>query len=123
MQEHGRVIDPMITELFNMMNTLLKKQDAIQLTIEGVQESFSQHTADEASEMRSLSAAVAKFSDAFPKGDTTGHRMYHEATINKLERRAAFWDTMYKELAKYGLIGFCGWAIYALWDALLRGHR
>jgi len=59
--------------------------------------------------------------EAFPEGDADGHRRHHEAVIKAAEDKAKFWETMRTELSKYGLIGFAGWAVYALWQAALQG--
>ena len=59
--------------------------------------------------------------EAFPEGDADGHRRHHEAIIKAAEDRAKFWQTMRIELSKWGLIGFAGWAVYALWNSLLQG--
>ena len=58
---------------------------------------------------------------AFPDGDPSGHRLHHELVIKREEERMEFWSTMKKELAKWGLIGFVGWAFYYLWIAALKG--
>lgn len=58
---------------------------------------------------------------AFPDGDPDGHRRHHEAVIKAEKERAEFWKSMREALARYGLIGFGGWACYALWQAFLKG--
>lgn len=64
--------------------------------------------------------AVAQvLKDAFPDGDPDGHRRYHEASIKKAEEQAEFWTKMKVELAKYGLVLFLGWILYAAGQALL----
>ncbi len=59
----------------------------------------------------------------FPDGDPTGHRRYHEAEMARIEARAAFWEKMRFELAKWGLIGFAAWALQALLRAVLSGPK
>ncbi len=61
------------------------------------------------------------FERSFPDGDPEGHRRHHELVIQREEERVKFWLTMRVELAKYGLVGFVGWAVYALWNAFLQG--
>lgn len=58
---------------------------------------------------------------AFPEGDPEGHKRHHIAVIKAAEDRAEFWKTMKKEVAKYGLIAFVGWAALYLWQAFLKG--
>lgn len=60
-------------------------------------------------------------SDAFPGGDSTGHREAHLAWIKKAEESAAFWRKMREELTRYGLIAFLGFAAIALWQSFLKG--
>ena len=60
-------------------------------------------------------------SEAFPAGDHEGHRRHHELVIKLAEEKAAFWKKMKEELVKYGLFGFLGWAVFALWAAFLSG--
>ena len=73
-------------------------------------------------ETQELAAEVAKLMTlAFPEGDPTGHRKYHEASIAKAESSAAFWKKMQFELSRAGLLGFLGWAAFALWKSFLLG--
>ena len=59
--------------------------------------------------------------ECFPDGDHEGHRRYHESVIAAAKERAAFWKKMREELQRWGLFGFLGWALYALWTAFLQG--
>lgn len=67
-----------------------------------------------------ISEAIAS---AVPEGDVDGHRRHHEALIKKAEESAEFWSKMRIELSKAGLLGFCAWALYALWNAFLLGPK
>lgn len=82
---------------------------------------------DTANELRAHAdgetARIAAIADGFPDGDPDGHRRYHEAEIKRIERRADFWQKMRLELAKWGLIGFIGWAAVALWQQALKGPQ
>jgi len=60
---------------------------------------------------------------AFPDGDADGHRRFHEANVIKAEESAKFWRTLSVEITKFGLLGFLGWAGYALWKAFLMGPK
>jgi len=57
----------------------------------------------------------------FPGDDPTGHRMAHEEDMRRIKARSDFWQKMSFEIGKYGLLGFLGWACYALWNAFLHG--
>ncbi|NMG64872.1 hypothetical protein GPA19_07930 [Azoarcus indigens] len=59
----------------------------------------------------------------FPDGDPAGHCRYHEAEMARIEARAAFWSKLRFELAKWGLLGFLGWCVFALWRAALVGPK
>ena len=59
-----------------------------------------------------LAEEIAKLmNSAFPAADPDGHRLYHEAQMRAAEDRADFWKKMRFEIAKYGLLGFLGWAV------------
>ncbi len=82
---------------------------------------------DTANELRAHAdgetARIAAIAAGFPDGDPDGHRRYHEAEIKRIERRADFWQKMRLELAKWGLIGFLGWAAVSLWQEFLKGPK
>ena len=87
--------------------------------IKELRSTLATHMRDETHE---LAAEVAKLMTlAFPEGDPTGHRKYHEASIAKAESSAAFWKKMQFELSRAGLLGFLGWAAFALWKSFLLG--
>ena len=69
---------------------------------------------------QTINDAIAQ---AVPDGDIDGHRRHHEALIKKAEESAEFWANMRKKLAEWGLIGFIGWALIALWQAFLLGPK
>ena len=80
-----------------------------------------QHMNDETSV---LAAEVASLmAKAFPEGDPDGHRRHHELVIEQAENRAKFWSKMTFELAKWGLVGFLGWLVLLVWQALVKGPR
>ncbi len=73
-------------------------------------------------ETQELAEAITKLmADAFPQGDLYGHRKAHVAWIEEVEQRTDFYRTLKKKLVEWGLLGFLGWAIYALWTAFLQG--
>ncbi len=84
---------------------------------------LSAHVADEPRRLAdAVEAAVSRSLErAFPAGDADGHKRYHEATIAKLEARAAFWKKMAFEVSKYGLLGLLGWLAVTAWTAFLHG--
>jgi hypothetical protein len=89
--------------------------------IREVKAQFAYH---HATYVESTEKAVAKaMSEAFPDGDPHGHRRHHEIVIAAAQRRLELWDMLKKETAKWGLLGFLGWAGYALWQAFLLGPR
>jgi len=103
-----------------------RRDDAVLLLVQQVHTGLKDLDAKLSTHMVNYSSELASAMDAmahksFPGGDETGHKSHHEAVIKREEERAEFWSTMRKELAKYGLIGFFGWAAYALWTAFLQG--
>ena len=82
---------------------------------------LSDHMRDETTELaRSISVMMK---EAFPDGDPVGHRKFHEAAIKAAEAKAAFWQDMSRSLARWGLIGFAGWLVYAAWAAAVKGPQ
>lgn len=75
-------------------------------------------------ETHTLAQEIAKLMiAAFPEGDAPGHKAAHAAWIAKTEASAEFWQKMRFELTRWGLIGFIGWAFYAVWKAALLGPK
>lgn len=60
---------------------------------------------------------------AFPADDPAGHRAYHDELIAAEKARKKFWQKLFFELAKWGLLGFAGWLIVAGWSAFLKGPK
>lgn len=67
---------------------------------------------------KKVDEAIRRIDDlhkAFPGGDWEGHRRYHEAMIDRIEKRTKLYDEMLEELSKKGmwaLIVFIGAAIF-----------
>lgn len=67
---------------------------------------------------KKVDEAIRRIDDlhkAFPGGDWEGHRRYHEAMIDRIEKRAKLYDALLEELTKKGmwaLIVFVGAAIW-----------
>ena len=103
-----------------------RKSDPLMILLtelrEGQVEIHKQLEAHRAEVPTRLSQALEQLvADAFPESDPDGHRRHHEVLIRKAEVRAEFWQKINIELAKYGLIGFIGWAVIALWQKFLTG--
>lgn len=84
----------LVQEVLTMLHSMDKK--------------LTDHIAEETDQFNSF------FSKSFPGADPAGHKIWHEATIRKIEARTKFWETLKTELAKWGLIGFCGFALVAI---------
>ena len=82
---------------------------------------LTKHMETETTEL--ASAITTLMSDAFPAGDLHGHKRAHAAWIEEVEERTDFYRNMKKKLVEWGLLGFLGWAGYALWQAFLLGPR
>lgn len=87
----------------------------IRKTVNDLTEKLDAHIIAESTLRRDL------IKDAFPDNDPHGHRRLHEASLQRAEDQAAFWGKMRFEITRWGLLGFCGWAAYALWKAALAG--
>jgi hypothetical protein len=84
-----------------------------------MREEFKKDRSDRDSERDALIARL--LTEAFPEGDHEAHRKYHENLIKRDEARLKFWIDMRNELTKWGLFGFLGWCVFALWQAFLQG--
>lgn len=103
-----------------------RKDDSILLHIKELQASHKELTAKmnyhhAIFEERVEKAVEKVFERSFPDGDPEGHRAHHELVIKREEQRIAFWVNMRTKLTEWGLIGFVGWAFFALWAAFLKG--
>lgn len=65
-------------------------------------------------DIKMLTERVDDLAKGFPNGDPDGHRLYHEATIKKIEARARFYEDLRAELAKKGI-----WSLIILIGAAL----
>lgn len=99
-----------------------RSPEALLLLVQQVHDNqlvLEKKVADVPSEMAKALANL--MADAFPEGDPDGHRKHHEAVIKAAEEKAEFWKKMRLAISQWGLIGFLGWAAYALWSAFLQG--
>lgn len=56
--------------------------------------------------------------NAFPSGDTDGHRRYHESVIEWRELRNKVVKEALIHAAKAGSLAAFGWIAYAIWQSL-----
>ncbi len=109
-----RVSDPVLAEL---LSTVLEIQGILK---SHMHDHDLNHQALEG-KLDAMHGDVIEVRHGFPTDDPDGHRIWHESEIKRIKDRAEFWQKMTYELSKYGLIGFIGWAAYALWQAFLHG--
>lgn len=69
-------------------------------------------------ELAANTEVTKKLSDAFPGGDTDGHRRYHEAVIEWREQRNKIVREGLAKVVHMGLIGGTGWLLYTVWQAI-----
>ena len=101
-------------------SALLILVQQVHTSVQSLDTRLSEHMKDETLEL--AQAVAALMIKSFPEGDGDGHRRHHEAVIKQAEEKAEFWKKMVTKLSEWGLIGFAGWLLYAMWDAVLRGH-
>jgi hypothetical protein len=58
---------------------------------------------------------------AFPNQDPEGHRAAHEQWLAESKAKKEFYDSLKKEVAKYGILGLAAWIAFHLWAAFLQG--
>ena len=102
--------------LFDMLAQQNEKIDRLVVSHGNTQELLANH-------MKGEDQLIQEFKNAFPGGDPVGHRMYHEELINQAKVKKEFWLKLTFELAKWGLIGFLGWAVLQLWHGALQGPK
>lgn len=92
----------------------MSDSDAILQAIRSLQAMLEAHIGEETRQ-------IERFMAGFPDGDPLAHRSAHETWIEESVARKEFWKKMKFELAKWGLFGFLGWAVYQLWAGFLKG--
>ena len=112
------------TEVDSALDGLHKRLESvehIQQLIHSIYKS-TQHTEERVSNLLvSFSSYAAKqesISKAFPGEDVDGHRRAHEAWIRKEQAKAAFWEKIRDEAAKWGVLGVLGFIVGAIWLAI-----
>lgn len=94
---------------------------AIHQKVEDLDKRLTQQTHDATLQLaEEITALMCK---AFPGEDPIGHRRLHEEQMKASAARAEFWRKMLFEISRGGLLGFLGWAVYALWKAFLVGPK
>ena len=99
-------------EVFDLIKEIRQHQQEIDNRL-------TKHMNDETKELAEVISEIMKA--AFPDGDPEGHRRRHELELEELKERTEFWKKMRLELAKWGLLGFLGWASLALWSSFILG--
>ncbi len=92
--------------------------EAVLEAIRALAATLEKHMQDEEHEIRALRTEVLA---GFPDSDPDGHRKAHQVWIAETEKKAAFWEKMRFELARWGLLGFIGWLAYQAWVGFLHG--
>lgn len=105
-----RTADPMMQILMEIAKTLDELKDEHKDTRSMIED-----------HMKGEDHLLEVVKSAFPGDDPEGHRRYHEALIEEAVQRKEFWRKLIFELAKYGLLGFVGWALIQLWSGALKG--
>lgn len=90
-------------------------------SVKELNDKFAIHLRDEP--LALAEAVAALMIKAFPEGDPSGHKAYHEAQMKAAEDRAKFWKTMLFEVTKYGLLGVFGWLALRIWTIFLEGPK
>ena len=97
-----------------LMQDIHKKIDEMDLRL-------TQHMTDET---LVLAEEIAKLmNSAFPGSDPQGHRAYHEAQMQQMLDRAAFWKKMREEIMSKGILGILGFAAIWIWAGFIKGPK
>ncbi len=100
----------------DILDALMDKIDALTESHSGLKDTCNRHFNEE-------DDFKWQVQSAFPGGDMSGHRIYHEALIEQARARRDFWRKMTFELTKWTLIGFVGWIVVQAWIGLLKGPK
>lgn len=101
-----------------------RRDDALLMLVEEVLAGQKAMAATLAKHISDEDAVFQKIAvDAFPAGDSVGHRRIHEADIKRVEARAQFWVTLKTDIAKWGLIGVIGFLLTWGWIGFLKGPK
>ena len=115
------VFAPFVERRSNNDQALYFLLETVHNKIDALDQKLTIHIHDET---LMLAEEIAKLMvKAFPYGDPDSHRAEHEANRKIIEEKAKFWTTMKTELARWGLIGFCGICLVALWKYILAGPK
>jgi len=97
--------------ILSLLQEVRTKQEEISAQASNFESTLMKHAADS-------KAMHQQLMQAFPAGDTDGHRRYHESVIEWRELRNKIVRECLIHAAKLGgLFGF-GWILYAIWTAL-----
>jgi hypothetical protein len=66
-------------------------------------------------------STLKRFIAGFPGEDPVSHCAAHLEWIEEVKERKEFYRKMRFELARWGLLGFLGWAFFQLWSGFLKG--
>lgn len=66
--------------------------------------------------LKDLIVRVDGLYHAFPDEDPGGHRRYHDAMVDRIEKRAKLYEDLRAELAKKGIWALAGLMALALWQ-------
>jgi len=103
------------------MDAILKLVTEIHQDVREVDRKLTEHIADETTSAATMIKELREH--AFVDGDVSQHRQMQQLAIDKAEEGNALLRDLRKALAKAGVIGFIGFAIYALWKAILEGPK
>ena len=98
------------------MLLLIKQIHESQVSLD---QKLTHHITEETDE---LARAIAKLlAEAFPDGDSDGHRRHHELVMAREEERMVFWKEMRVAAAKWLGLGVLTFLAGAAWTQLLKG--
>ena len=107
------------SEVLELVRLIHDSQKDLQASQRDLDKKLTQHLTEEPIQLaEEIAGLLVK---CFPGGDGQSHRAYHEALIGKAQESHDFWRDMRKKLGEWGLVGFLGWSVYALWNAFLQG--
>lgn len=120
---HMEPVIPMPERRRDASAALIHLIEALTQQVHAMNEKLDKHMDSLPSEREAIVEKLLH--QALPDGDMDGHKAYHQAAIDRLKKKAEFWEKMKYELMRWGLFGFICWAILffgnAAWLRLLEG--
>jgi uncharacterized membrane protein len=113
-------VSPIVTALANSFREQFESHLAEEVErYASLEKKIDKHRSEVDEQFSVIREKIDSMLEAFPDGDIHGHKTAHQLWIEEKRRKAEFYQKLHFELTKWGLIGFCAWAVVQLAKAFL----